>query len=208
MAHSFSPQTLWKSFPHNSVRTFFTRRVAMCTMDYVTHVLFRNRWEAVNCINDYMMGIVGGLYVSPRITGITLAPREVDPSQRTLIAGYTNGVIRTWTLFQGKFVLRDAQKPFANKSVVQMGFSANSRFFACIGGDNSVFFFENVASWQSDEGTVSVAGQISKVGAAASAAWIAASASLRVASATLRAIVCAACSKRWAASARTCSPNV
>ena len=72
MAHSFSPQTLWKSFPHNSVRTFFTRRVAMCTMDYVTHVLFRNRWEAVNCINDYMMGIVGGLYVSPRITGITL----------------------------------------------------------------------------------------------------------------------------------------
>ena len=29
----------------------------MCTMDYVTHILFRNRWEAVNCINDYMMGI-------------------------------------------------------------------------------------------------------------------------------------------------------
>ena len=31
----------------------------MCTMDYVDAVLFRNRWEAVENIEGYMMGSAG-----------------------------------------------------------------------------------------------------------------------------------------------------
>ena len=29
----------------------------MCTMNYVTHVISKQGWERVKCVNDYMMGI-------------------------------------------------------------------------------------------------------------------------------------------------------
>ena len=47
---SFSPLT--KFCPPLS-----TRRFAMCTMDYVTHVISLQGWERVNDLDAYMMGI-------------------------------------------------------------------------------------------------------------------------------------------------------
>ena len=44
-------------FPQNSVPYLHHLPPANMTSDYVIAVLFRLRWEAVDCIDDYMMGV-------------------------------------------------------------------------------------------------------------------------------------------------------
>ncbi|CAD7971385.1 unnamed protein product [Amoebophrya sp. A120] len=83
----------------------------------------------------------GNPYPNTGICQLVLPPLAVDPSCRTVTVGYTNGVIRTFTLYHGAFVLREALKPHANAKISSMGFSPNAQFFVSIGEDLTAFFF-------------------------------------------------------------------
>mmetsp|Transcript_22443 Transcript_22443/g.56709 ORF Transcript_22443/g.56709 Transcript_22443/m.56709 type:complete len:1880 (+) Transcript_22443:135-5774(+) len=83
----------------------------------------------------------GNPYPGTGICALVLPPLSVDPSCRTLTVGYSDGVLRTFTLFHGAFVLREAIKPHAGAKVCGMGFSPNAQYFVSIGEDQTAFFF-------------------------------------------------------------------
>ena len=82
----------------------------------------------------------GNPYPDSHITGLTLPPESVDPTYRTVTAGYSNGVIRTYTIFQGSLQLREAQKPHANTAVNFVLFSPDGAYCVTC-AEKELFFF-------------------------------------------------------------------
>ena len=82
----------------------------------------------------------GNPYPDSGISCVCTPPASVDPAFRIITVGYTNGVIRTFTLHQGRFLLREAQKPHANVSVKKVQYSPTARAICDIGRRfNSIF---------------------------------------------------------------------
>jgi len=75
------------------------------------------------------------------ITGMAAAPESVDQEQRTITCGYEDGVLRTFALCSNGFMLLQATKPH-NCAIQQVAYSRDGTFFATLGEDSTIFFFE------------------------------------------------------------------
>lgn len=75
-------------------------------------------------------------------TCMDATPELVDPSKRTVCAGYTDGTIRAFTACSDGFLQLQALKPH-NCMVKQLKYSPDEfGLMATLGEDNSVFFFQ------------------------------------------------------------------
>lgn len=72
-------------------------------------------------------------------TTISWAGRSVDPEGRTLIAGYSDGVVRVLTRCKDGLALRTAFKPHT-VPIAAIAYSANGAYLASGAADGSVFF--------------------------------------------------------------------
>eukprot|EP00928_Gymnodinium_smaydae_P086447 TRINITY_DN7056_c0_g1_i3.p1 TRINITY_DN7056_c0_g1~~TRINITY_DN7056_c0_g1_i3.p1 ORF type:complete len:1947 (-),score=421.95 TRINITY_DN7056_c0_g1_i3:144-5984(-) len=75
------------------------------------------------------------------VTSMAMAPAIVDPEQRTLCCGYTDGTVRIFAACRDGLVLIQASKPHTCK-VEQVAYSPDGQLFYSRASDNTIFFFE------------------------------------------------------------------
>eukprot|EP00746_Dinoflagellata_sp_MGD_P160980 gnl/MRDRNA2_/MRDRNA2_87976_c0_seq1.p1 gnl/MRDRNA2_/MRDRNA2_87976_c0~~gnl/MRDRNA2_/MRDRNA2_87976_c0_seq1.p1 ORF type:complete len:1907 (-),score=579.97 gnl/MRDRNA2_/MRDRNA2_87976_c0_seq1:164-5884(-) len=76
-------------------------------------------------------------------TSMTALPDAVDHELRSLCCGYSDGVVRVFTVMANGFALRQACKPHSC-AVTQLSFSVqpSGTLLAAVGADNTVFFMD------------------------------------------------------------------
>mmetsp|Transcript_56075 Transcript_56075/g.128731 ORF Transcript_56075/g.128731 Transcript_56075/m.128731 type:complete len:1947 (-) Transcript_56075:224-6064(-) len=95
--------------------------------------------------HNYTMEREGEMFVTSYpgvdVLCIQVAPPTVDPTGRTIAAGFSDGVVRVFMLFGDCFVLKQAYKPHS-AAVKLLEYSPDGLFLVSAAADHTMFFME------------------------------------------------------------------